>query len=125
MKMNELQHILNWMQSEFPHLERSFHDGKNEQGKQICNPTYGFGSYLQSYASKEGKNIFQIGIAQTKSGISIYLLGIRGKMDLPAVCQNIGKAKVTGYCISFRKMEDIDQSILHLAINEALNITNL
>lgn len=122
MKMNELQHILNWIQTEFPELQPTFHDGKNEQGRQIANPTYGFGAFEQTYAKGEKKIHFQIGVAKTKSGISIYLLGIRGKMDLPAACSALGKAKVTGYCISYKKMADLNLGVLSGVCRMALDL---
>ena len=110
--MGQLQAILTWMHREFPQLEQSFHDGKNEQGKQVTNPTYGFGLFEQNYANGAKKIHFRIGVAETKNGFSIYLLGIRGKLDLPELCQDIGKAKVTGYCISFKKWGDLNLEVL-------------
>lgn len=118
--MKELTSILNWMRAEFPHLARSFHDGKNEHGKQVTNPTYGFGSFEQTYTKGEVKTHFQIGVAATSSGISIYILGIRGKLDLPQLCVGLGKAKVTGYCISFKNFAELDQQILRSVLTEAL-----
>lgn len=112
MKMNELTAVLNWVKLEFPNLEQTFHDGKNEQGKQITNPTYGFGAFEQTYANGAKKTHFQIGVAKTKSGFSIYFLGIRGRLDLPELCHGIGKAKTTGYCISFKKWGDLNLEVL-------------
>lgn len=120
--MGDLQIILNWMDVEFPHLERSFHDGKNDQGKQVTNPTYGFGSFEQTYANGDKKTHFQIGIAATQKGISLYLLGIRGKIDLKAACSELGKAKVTGYCISFIRFGDLDLEVLSCVCQSALNL---
>lgn len=122
--MDDLSAFLNWMKTEFPHLERSFHDGKNELGKQVTNPTYGFGSFEQTYANGEVKTHFQIGVAATSSGISIYLLGIRGKLDLPQLCLGLGKAKVTGYCISFKNFAALDQQIFRRVLSETLQLTN-
>jgi len=112
------------MKTEFPHLERSFHDGKNELGKQVTNPTHGFGCFEQTYANGEVKTHFQIGVAATSSGISIYLLGIRGKLDLPQLCLGLGKAKVTGYCISFKNFAALDQQILQSVLTEALRCSS-
>ncbi|MFM7006478.1 MAG: DUF1801 domain-containing protein [Flavobacteriales bacterium] len=120
--MTDLTEILNWMHNEFPNLEQSFHDGKNEQGKQVTNPTYGFGSFEQTYANGEKKIHFRIGVAETKNGFSIYLLGIRGKLDLPELCQGIGKAKVTGYCISFKKFSDLDTTVLRAVCQMVLDL---
>lgn len=120
--MGDLQIILNWMDTEFPHLERSFHDGMNEQGKQVTNPTYGYGSFEQTYANGDKKTHFQIGVAATQKGISLYLLGIRGKLDLQAACSDLGKAKVTGYCISFKKLEDVNLELLKLVLISAIQV---
>lgn len=120
--MDELKLILNWLRTEFPDLQQTFHDGKNELGKQITNPTYGFGAFEQTYANGAKKTHFQIGVAETKSGFSIYLLGIRGKIDLTKLCQGIGKAKVTGYCISFKKWEDLNLEVLSGVCRMALDL---
>lgn len=122
--MNELTAILNWMQTQFPDLQATFHDGKDEIGKQITNPIHGFGAFEQTYANGEKKTHFQIGVAQTKSGISIYLLGIRGKMDLPVACMALGKAKVTGYCISYKKMADLNLGVLKNVLLSTLKLFN-
>lgn len=122
--MKGLTSILNWMRAEFPHLERSFHDEKNEHSKQVSNPTYGFGSFEHTYAKGEVKIHFQIGVAATSSGISFYLLGIRGKLNLPHLCVGLGKAKVTGYCIRFKNFAELDQQILKKVLSETLQLTN-
>lgn len=118
--MKELTSILNWIKAEFPDLKQSFHDGRNELGKQVTNPTYGFGSFEQTYANGEVKTHFQIGVAATSNGISIYLLGIRGKLNLPQLCSGLGKAKVTNYCISFKNFAVLDHQILQSVLTEAL-----
>ena len=86
--------------------------------------TYGFGSFEQTYANGEVKTHFQIGVAATSSGISIYLLGIRGKLDLPQLCLGLGKAKVTGYCISFKNFAALDQQIFRRVLSETLQLNN-
>lgn len=116
-----LESVLNWISSHFSHLVRSFHDGLDANGKQITNPTHGFGCFEQTYANGEVKTHFQIGVATTSIGISLYLLGIRGKLDLPQLCSGLGKAKVTGYCISFKKFAELDQQILYNVLTKALH----
>ena len=122
-KQQDLLTLHELMTSILPNGKLWMEDGKNEEGKVVTNPTIGYGEFEQSYASGKKKKHFQIGLALTKHGISIYLLGIRGKLDLANLCTEIGQAKVTGYCIQFKSITKIDMNILQRAIQSALNIS--
>jgi hypothetical protein len=92
-------------------------DGKNDQGKAVSNPTIGYGSYTMKYATRETKEWFQIGISANTTGISVYILGIEDKTYLAQTYgKKIGKASVTGYCIKFKTLKDIDINVLEAAI---------
>ncbi len=91
----------------------SFFDGKNENGKTIANPTIGFGETMLQYANGKKREIFRIGICATASGLSIHILGITDKTFLKNFLgDRLGKVKITGYCIQFKKMKDIDREVL-------------
>lgn len=100
-------------------------DGKNEEGKVVANPTIGYGQQRMLLAKGKPREMFQIGISANTSGISIYLIGIRNKLDLAEqFATKLGKAKVTGYCIKFKKLADVELSVLEEAIRLGIQLTN-
>lgn len=102
-----------------------FDDGKNSEGKIVTNPTVGYGNYTIKYANGTTRDFFQIGISANTTGISIYILGIADKTYLSQTYGNqLGKASVTGYCIKFRKLQDINLSTLEAAIRDGVKISS-
>ena len=100
-------------------------DGKNEEGKVVANPTIGYGQQRMLLAKGKSREMFQIGISANSSGISIYLIGIRNKLDLAQEFgSKLGKAKITGYCIKFKQLADLDLSVLEEAIRLGIQLTN-
>ena len=100
-------------------------DGKNEEGKVVANPTIGYGQQIMLLAKGKSREMFQIGISANTSGISIYLIGIRNKLDLEKQFgSKLGKAKITGYCIKFKQLADLDLSVLEEAIRLGIQLTN-
>ncbi len=99
-------------------------DGKNEEGKVVSNPTIGYGQQTMLLAKGKSREMFQIGISANTSGISIYLIGIRNKLDLAQEFgSKLGKAKITGYCIKFKQLADLDLSVLDEAIRLGIQLT--
>jgi hypothetical protein len=102
-----------------------FDDGKNAENKTISNPTIGYGSYTIKYAGGKTREFFQIGMSANKTGISIYILGIRDKTYLAKTYgKELGKASVTGYCIRFSHLKDINIHILEAAIRYGVEATS-
>jgi hypothetical protein len=100
-----------------PQCKLWFLDGKNEEGKVVSNPNIGYGSRDHKYADGVTRDFYQIGLSANKSGISIYILGIEDKKYLAETYAVIlGKATVTGYCIRFKTLEDINTDVLEAAI---------
>jgi hypothetical protein len=94
-----------------------FSDGKNSENKTVSNPTIGYGFHTIIYANGKTKEFFQIGISPNKTGISVYILGIKDKTYLARTyAKKLGKANVTGYCIRFKTLKDINIDILEEAI---------
>jgi hypothetical protein len=91
----------------------SYYDGKNKEGKQVSNPTIGFGTYMHRYADGSMGPMFRLGISSNSVGFSIYVLGLKDKTSLKErFATVIGKAKVTGYCLQFKKLSDLNASVL-------------
>lgn len=94
-----------------------FTDGKNSEGKTIANPNIGYGLYTIKYADGTTRAFYQIGLSANTTGISVYILGIKDKTYLAKTYgENLGKASVTGYCIKFKTLKDINIDILEAAI---------
>ena len=94
-----------------------FLDGKDSAGKTVSNPNIGYGSYTMKYADGTTREFYRIGLSANKTGISVYVMGIEDKKYLSQVYgKEIGKASVTGYCIRFKTLKDINIEILEAAI---------
>jgi hypothetical protein len=98
-----------------------FLDGKNSEGKIVSNPNIGYGSYTIKYADRTTREFYQIGLSANKTGISVYILGIEDKKFLAQTYgKDLGKASVTGYCIGFKTLKDINIDVLEAAIRSGL-----
>jgi hypothetical protein len=120
--MQELhQHILEVL----PGCKLWFDNGKNSENKTVSNPNIGYGFYTIKYADGKTRDFFQIGMSANKTGISVYILGIEDKTYLAQTFgKELGKAGVTGYCIRFNKLKDININILEAAIRYGVGVTN-
>lgn len=107
------RHILQIM----PGCKLWFIDGKNSENKTVSNPNIGYGFQTIQYADGKTREFYQIGMSANTTGISVYILGIKDKKYLAQVYgKKIGKAGVTGYCIKFKNLNDINIDILEEAI---------
>lgn len=94
-----------------------FFDGKNSDGKTVSNPNIGYGFYTIKYADGTTKEFYQIGLSANTTGISVYIMGIEDKTYLAQTYgKELGKASVTGYCIKFKTLKDINIDVLEAAI---------
>ena len=102
-----------------------FLDGKNDEGKVVSNPNIGYGSRDHRYADGTIGEFYQIGVSANKTGISVYILGIEDKKYLADTYgENLGKASVTGYCIKFKTLKDINTDVLASAIRFGFMLTS-
>src|SRR6476659_7368717 len=102
-----------------------FLDGKNSENKTVSNPNIGYGFYTIKYADGTTREFYQIGLSANTTGISVYILGLEDKTDLAKTYGKIlGKANVTGYCIKFKTVKDINLDILAAAIRYGVDATN-
>lgn len=98
-----------------------FLDGKDDKGKTVTNPNIGYGLQTIKYADGKTKEFYQIGISTNTTGISVYIIGIRDKTYLPQTYgKKLGKASITGYCIKFKTLKDINIDILEEAIRDGV-----
>ena len=99
-------------------------DGKDDKGKTVSNPNIGYGLHTIKYADGKTREFYKIGISANKTGISVYILGINDKTYLTKTYgTKIGKARVSGYCIKFKTLKDINIDILKAAIRYGVENT--
>ena len=109
-----------------PKCKLWFLDGKNSEGKIVSNPNIGYGSYIIKYSDGKTKEFYQIGLSANTTGISVYILGIEDKKYLAqAFEKDLGKAKITGYCIKFKALSDIRIETLKAAIRYGIDQTTI
>lgn len=116
-KRNDMQALHQRILQALPACKLWFDNGKNSENKTVSNPTIGYGHQIMKYADGKTRDFFQIGLSANKTGISVYILGIKDKTYLAQTYgQKLGKASVTGYCIKFKALKDINIDVLEAAI---------
>ncbi len=122
-KRSDMQELHQLIVQLLPKCKLWFLDGKNSEGKIVSNPNIGYGSYTIKYADGTTRAFYQIGLSANKTGISVYILGIRDKTYLAQTYgKKIGRASVSGYCIKFKTLKDINIEILAAAIQYGLEV---
>jgi Domain of unknown function (DU1801) len=102
-----------------------FLDGKDSDGKTVSNPNIGYGFQTIKYANGKTREFYQIGVSANSTGISVYILGLEDKKYLAqAYGKKLGKASVSGYCIKFRALKDINVDTLEAAIRYGVAATS-
>jgi len=116
-KSSDMQNLHKIILQVLPECKVWFIDGKNAENQIIANPNIGYGSYTIRYTNGTSKEFYQIGMSANTAGISIYIMGIKDKKYLPETYgKTIGKASVSGYCIKFKTLKDINIDILEAAM---------
>jgi hypothetical protein len=124
-KRGEIQALHLLILKTLPKCKLWFLDGKDDKGKIVSNPNIGYGFQTMKLAGGKTREFYQIGLSATKTGISVYIIGLEDKKYLAKTyAKKIGKAGVTGYCISFKALKDIDTDILVEAILYGVDSTN-
>jgi hypothetical protein len=124
-KRSDMQELHMLTLQVLPGCKLWFDDGKNSENKTISNLTIGYGLHTIKYANGKTREFFQIGMSANKTGISIYILGIKDKTYLAQTYgKELGKASVTGYCIRFNNLKDINTNILETAIRYGVEVTS-
>lgn len=125
-KRSDMQELHRIILEIMPACKLWFLDGKNDENKVVSNPNIGYGLRTIKYADGKTKEFYQVGISANTSGISVYILGINDKTYLAKTYgKKLGKASVTGYCIKFKTLKDINIETLEAAIQcgfEAQNV---
>ena len=124
-KRSDMQELHRIILETIPECKLWFLDGKNSENKIVSNPNAGYGSYAIKYTDGTTREFYQIGLSANTTGISVYILGIKDKTYLAQTYgKKLGKASVTGYCIKFKTIKDINIDILQAAVRDGVEITN-
>lgn len=104
-----------------PQCRLWFLDGKDDKGKIVSNPSIGYGLQTIKYADGKTKDFYQIGISPNKTGISVYFMGVKDKTYLSQTYgKKLGKASITGYCVKFKNLKDINIDVLEAAVRDGV-----
>jgi len=124
-KRGEMQTLNDLILRVKPDAKLWFLDGRNEEGKVVSNPNIGYGSYTMRLAGGKTREFYQVGLVANSTGISIYIMGIEDKKYLAQTYgKDLGKASVTGYCIRFKSLKDINIDVLETAIRFGFEVQN-
>ena len=116
-KRSEMQVLHQLILQISPGCKLWFLDGKDGESKTVSNPNIGYGFQNIKYANGTTREFYKIGLSANTTGISVYILSIKDKKYLSETYgKELGKASVSGYCIKFKKLKNINLDILEAAI---------
>ena len=116
-KRSDLQTLHQQILHLLPTCKLWFLDGIDDKGKTVSNPNIGYGLQTLKYADGKTREFYQIGVSANTTGISVYIIGIKDKKYLADTYgKKIGKASVSGYCIKFKSLKNINTDMLKEAI---------
>lgn len=120
-KRSDMQSLHRIILEVMPTSKLWFLDGKNSENKTVSNPNIGYGLHTIKYADGKTREFYQIGMSANTTGISVYIMGINDKTYLVRTYgKKLGKANVSGYCIKFKTLKDINIDMLKAAIRHGI-----
>lgn len=124
-KRGDMQALHRRILKAMPGCKLWFLDGRDDNGKVVSNPNIGYGLHTTTLAGGKTREFYQIGISPNTTGISVYILGLEDKTYLARTFgDKLGKASVTGYCIKFKTLKDINVDVLEAAIRHGVEATS-
>ena len=124
-KRSDMQELHDIILGLMPDCRLWFLDGKDERGRKVSNPNIGYGRQTMTYADARTREFYQIGLSANTTGISVYIMGLKDKTYLADTYgKALGKASVTGYCIKFSTLRNINVEILEAAMRDGIEQTS-
>src|SRR5271169_3001055 len=124
-KRSDMQELHRLILQVLPGSKLWFDNGKNSENKTVSNPTIGYGFHTIKYADGKTRDFFKIGLSANKTGISVYIIGIKDKTYLAQTYgKKLGKASVTGYCIRFKTLKEINMYKAEDGIRYGVEVTS-
>jgi hypothetical protein len=125
-KRRDMQALHDIILGLMPDCRLWFLDGKDERGRTVSNPNIGYGRQTMTYADGRTREFYQIGLSANTTGISVYIMGLEDKTYLAHTYgRELGKASVTGYCIKFSTLRNINVEILEAAMRDGVEQTSI
>lgn len=124
-KRSDMQALHGIIHGLMPDCQLWFLDGRDERGRTVTNPSIGYGHLTMTYVDGSSRAFYQIGISGNTTGVSVYIMGLKDKKYLAATYgTKLGKASVTGYCVKFRTLRDINVETLEALMRDAIAQTS-
>ena len=124
-KRRDMQALHGTMLRLMPDGRLWFLDGKDESGRTVSNPNIGYGLLTITNADGRSREFYQIGLSANAAGVSVYIMGLDDKTYLAETYGGqLGKASVTGYCIKFSALRNINLDVLEAAIRDGIARTS-
>jgi hypothetical protein len=112
-KADEMRKLHRLIHDISPDSRLWFLDGKDESGKIVSNPSIGYGALEIRYANGTAREFYRLGLSANTMGISLYVMGLEDRKYLSqSYGHRLGKANVTGYCVKFKTLSDLDEAVL-------------
>ncbi len=125
-KRSDMQELHRIILELLPGCKLWYLDGKDEKGQTVSNPNIGYGVHTIKYADGKTREFYQLGMSANTTGISVYIIGIKDKKYLAETYgKELGKASVTGYCIKFRTLKNVNIAILEAAMRDGIEQTSI
>lgn len=123
-KRSDMQELHDTILGIMPDCRLWFLDGRDGSGRTVSNPNIGYGELTRTYADGTTREFYQIGTSANTTGISVYIMGLKDKTYLAEKYgKMIGQASVSGYCIKFRTLRNIDIDVLSDAMRYGIEQT--
>ena len=121
-KRSDISRLHEVILTQHPGVTLWFLDGKDKAGKVVSNPSIGYGVFRKQLAGGKQREFYAVGTSANSTGLSVYVMGLEDKNYLKkSYGATIGKAEVTGYCIKFRTLKDVDLKTLECAIQDGMH----
>ena len=123
-KQSDMQELHRVILKMMPKCKLWFLDGKDERSPTVTNPNIGYGVQTLKYTDGSTKKFYQIGLSANTTGISVYIMGLKDKKYLSKKYgKKTGQTSVTGYCIKFKTLKNIDVDVLVDAMRDGVKQT--
>lgn len=124
-KRRDMEALHDMMLRALPDGRLWFLDGKDEGGRMVSNPNIGYGLLNIAYADGRTREFYQVGLSANTAGISVYIMGLDDKTYLAETYgPELGKASVTGYCIKFSALRNVNVDVLEAAVRDGIARTS-
>ena len=124
-KRGDMQALHDMMLRLMPDCRLWFLDGKGEDGRTVSNPNIGYGQLTTTFADGRTREFYQVGLSANTSGISVYIMGLDDRTNLAETHGGaLRRGSVTGYCIRFSSLRNIDLAVLEAAIRDGVARTS-